>query len=61
MDRERTWLGKRGKLTKSMDRKEKEERETWASSDCQWRNGDGIRLEVKGKKTNFFVTVMTAV
>ena len=27
MDRERTWLGKRGKLTKSMDRKEKEERE----------------------------------
>lgn len=54
MDRESTWLGKRSEPTKSTDRKEKGERETQASNDCQRYQGAGeIRLEVREKKTNF--------
>lgn len=39
MDQERTWLGKRTELTRSLDRKEKEQRETQAGNDCQWGLG----------------------
>lgn len=39
MDQERTWLAKRSELTRSTDRKEKEQRETQSGNDSQWGLG----------------------
>lgn len=54
MDQEGMWPGKRSEMTRRMDRKGKEQRETQAGNDGQWGLGGDIRLEVKGKKTHFF-------
>ena len=58
MDQERTPLGRRDELIKSKDRKGRKRN---TGSGCHQRCGDAIRLELAGEKTNFFVTVMTAV
>lgn len=58
MDQERTQLGRRGELIKSKDGKGRKRN---TGSGCHQSCGDAIRLELKGKKTDFFVTVMTAV
>lgn len=58
MDQERTQLGRRDELIKSKDRKGRKRN---TGSGCHQRCGDAIRLELAGEKTNFFVTVMTAV
>ena len=58
MDQERTQLGRRDELIKSKDRKGRKRN---TGSGCHQRCEDAIRLELAGEKTNFFVTVMTAV
>lgn len=57
MDQKRTQLERRGELIKSKDRKGRKRN---TGSGYHQRCGDGIRVEQKGEKTNFFVTVMTA-
>ena len=58
MDQERTQLGRKGELIKGKDRKGRKRN---TGSGCHQRCGDGISVELKGEKTNFFATVMTAV